>query len=138
MGLIRQFINSFKQYPTIYVTVDIHGTILVPSWSKTETYKYYPFAKKVMQIMSKRNDIKLIMWSGSHLEALIKYNNKFTEDGILFDFVNRNTECKNTELCCFDMKHYTDVGLDDKFGFNPYTDWLKLYIYFTIKRILGN
>ena len=138
MGLIRQFIKSFELYPTIYVTVDIHGTILIPSWSKTETYKYYPFAKKVMQMMSKRDNIKLIMWSCSHLEALNKYNNKFKEDGILFDFVNTNTDCKNSELCCFDMKHYTDVGFDDKFGFNPYIDWFKLYIYFIIKRILGN
>ena len=31
MGLIRQFIKSFELYPTIYVTVDIHGTILIPS-----------------------------------------------------------------------------------------------------------
>lgn len=139
MGLIKQFIKSFKRYPDkIYVTVDIHGTILKPSYHNTETYQYYPFAKKVMQMMSKRKDICLIMWSCSHLESLIKYNNKFDKDNIVFDHCNKNDECKNTDLSCFDLKHYTDVGIDDKFGFNPYIDWFKLYVYFKIKSFLEN
>ena len=73
--------------------------------------------------MTKRGDIALILWTSTHREDIDKYLDVFAKNGIVFDFININTAEKDNSLSCFREKTYFNVGLDDKFGFEPETDW---------------
>ena len=57
------------------------------------------------------------------------YLKKLASMRIKFDMVNCNTEVSNTKLSCFDSKMYFNVGIDDKFGFDPDTDWKSIWNY---------
>ena len=54
------------------------------------------------------------------------YLSHFASDGIRFDFVNDNPEVGNTPLSDFEAKLYYNVGIDDKFGFEPEVDWISV------------
>ena len=45
---------------------------------------------------------------------------------IHFDYANENPEVGNTSFQNFEVKLYFNVGIDDKFGFEPETDWVKV------------
>lgn len=141
MNIIKAFEYAYQQkaakkWDCIYVAVDIHGTIFKPTYSKDkENYEYYPDAKRTLQMLSARRGIKLILWSASHEKELDKYIQKFEKDWIYFDYVNENPEVESTELASFQSKFYFNVGIDDKFGFEPEEDWGKLYWYFFEKAI---
>ena len=55
-----------------------------------------------------------------------EYRSRFAEEGIHFDYANENPEVGNTSFQNFEVKLYFNVGIDDKFGFEPETDWLKV------------
>lgn len=140
MNLIQAFESAYQQkakrgWDCIYAAVDIHGTIFKPTYSPEENYDYYPFAKEALQMMSRRHDVKLILWSSSHHLALTKYWDKLNGDGIFFNFINENPDVHATELAAFCNKFYFNVGLDDKFGFEPETDWFQLRGYFLEKAV---
>ena len=131
MNIISTFENAFlyrrlKGWDCIYVAVDIHGTIFKPTYSTEEAYDYYPYAKEVLQKLSRRNDVKLILWTASHPDMLEKHKAKLAEDGIHIDYVNENPEVGNSDFANFGDKFYFNVGLDDKFGFDADNDWLDL------------
>ena len=93
-----------------------------------QTYhQYYPYAKQCLQELSKDPNVKLILWSGCFKDAFNEYIKKFEQDGIKFDYVNENPECKNSDYACFDKKFYFDIGIDDKFGFDALNDWREFY-----------
>ncbi|MBR5736307.1 MAG: hypothetical protein IKX60_05910 [Bacteroidales bacterium] len=112
-----------KGWEKIYVIVDIHDTILHACYDKGESYDYFPFAKEALQMMSSRDDICLILWSGSPIEILKTYRDRFAVDGILFEYINENPEVENSAFQDFDKKLYFNVGIDDRFGFEPEKDW---------------
>lgn len=134
MRLLKRIIHTLKNYKTIYIAVDIHETVLKPTWNKTLSTKFYPFAQKTLQLMSKRTDIVLIMWTSCNTQDSILYNEFFKSYNIQFNYINQNPECKNTEYADFSSKMYFDVGLDDRFGFIPYIDWFILFIYFKLTK----
>ena len=128
MSITTAFENAFqrkleKGWEKIYVVVDIHDTILRACYDKTEAYDYFPYAKEALQIMSYRDDICLILWSGSTIEILETYRDHFAADGIRFEHINENPEVENSAYQNFDKKLYFNVGIDDRFGFDPETDW---------------
>ena len=130
MSITKTFNKLFKgerKYEYIYIAVDVHNTILKPSFDKEETFEYFRNAKKVMQILSQMSFIKLIMWTGCYPDKLEMYKKHFEENGIHFDYVNENPECKNSSYACLDKKFYFDLGFDDRFGFDPEFDWGNLY-----------
>lgn len=112
-----------KNWEKIYVAVDIHDTILRACYDDEETYDYFPSAKEVLQTMTLRDDICLILWSSCHRDKLKEYVRHFLDDGIRFDYINENPEVGNTHLQNFEEKLYMNVGLDDKFGFDAENDW---------------
>jgi hypothetical protein len=112
-----------KGWQKIYVVVDIHDTILRACYDQEEIYDYMPHAKPALQLMTNRDDICLILWSGCYKDRLEEYRQHFSEDGIRFDYVNENPEVLNTSFQCFEDKLYFNVGIDDRFGFDPETDW---------------
>lgn len=141
MNIIKAFETAFQQkvkkgWDCIYVAVDIHGTIFKPTYKPfySSNDVYYPFAKEVLQMMTSRKDIKLILWSSTPGNILSKYwANFYYNDDIVFNFINENPEVKNTDIASFKNKFYFNVGLDDKFGFEPETDWFQLRGYFLEK-----
>lgn len=122
----NEFWNN-PQYDFCYIAVDIHGTIFEPSFENEETYKYYPYAKECLQILSNNPKIKLILWSGCYANVFQNYINHFENNNIHFDYINENPECKNSSYACLDKKFYFDIGIDDRFGFDATTDWEELY-----------
>ncbi len=55
--------------------------------------------------------------------------------GIKFDYVNENPEIhalsSDPKSSDFSDKFYFNVGIDDKFGFDPESDWVDLYDFLT-------
>lgn len=136
MGLISYIEKVFNglnngSFKCIYIMVDVHNTILKPTFDKKETFEYFPYAKETLKLLSDNENIKLIMWTSSYDEKIQMYLKHFEENGIIFNFVNENKEYGNVSFACFDTKFYYDIGIDDKFGFDAENDWEKIYNFLT-------
>lgn len=110
-------------YEYIYFLIDVHNTILIPSFDNEETFQYYNNAKEALQMLSNCKFIKMIMWTSSYPEKIRMYLNHFKENGINFDYANENPLMSNSSFGCFDTKFFYDIGIDDKFGFEAEKDW---------------
>lgn len=138
MGLISYIEKVFNglnngSFKCIYIMVDVHNTILKPTFDKKETFEYFPYAKETLQLLSEKENIKLIMWTSSYDEKIQMYLKHFEENRIIFNFVNENKEYGNVSFACFDTKFYYDIGIDDKFGFDAEHDWKEIYTFLTKK-----
>ena len=131
MSACNHFYNFFKEYKKkydkVYIVVDVHNTILKPSFDKEETFEYFPYAKEVLRLFSQHPNIVLIMWTGCYPDKLKMYKEHFESEGINFKYVNENPECQNSSYACLDQKFYFDIGFDDRFGFNPIIEWKAIY-----------
>jgi len=118
--------KKVKGWPEVYFCIDLHGTI-IPSGKgsddKTDEHKFYPDAKEVLQMLSKRKDIMLILWTSTPIARLFEVYNWLEDEGIHFDYINSNPHAKNTPRSDFNKKFYFSVLLDDRAGFEPETDW---------------
>jgi hypothetical protein len=128
------FVHSFKKewYETYWV-IDIHSTVIKPSYDLSDkSMNYYPFAKEVLQILTKRKDINLIMWTSSYPHEIESYLSKFKEDGIHFNNVNENPNISSNKgnFGYYEKKFYFNVLFDDKAGFRPLKEWEALYNIF--------
>lgn len=133
--IFNMIINSIKQafkrkkeknWDVIYGGIDLHRTVLKPDYDMKFTFEYYPFAKETLILMNQL-DIKLIMFTCSYPEEIEKYLLRFKEDGIIFDYVNKNPEVESCEYGYFGEKYHLDFGLDDKFGFDADIDWILIH-----------
>lgn len=136
MGLISYIEKVFNglnngSFKCIYIMIDVHNTILKPTFDKKETFEYFPYAKETLQLLSEKENIKLIMWTSSYDEKIQMYLKHFEENRIIFNFVNENKEYGNVSFACFDTKFYYDIGIDDKFGFDAEHDWKEIYTFLT-------
>ena len=118
-----------KGWKYLYFMIDIHNTVIKPTYSKSLDFEFFPYAKECLQMLSKRNDVKLIMWTSTHAKTIYEYEEKFWEYGIVFNFVNENPDFEDDDIRCFIDKFYYDIGIDDKFGFDAETDWKEIYDY---------
>ena len=128
MSIKKAFEAAFKRkreknWAKIYVLVDIHDTILHATYGDAETYEYLPLAKEALQLLSFRDDVCLILWSGCYEATMEAYRQRFAADDIWFDYLNENPEVVNTSFQNFEAKLYFNVGIDDKFGFDAEHDW---------------
>lgn len=133
-NIVKSLDNALKRkdqlgWEKIYILVDIHDTIFKSCYDNEETYQMYPWAKAALQMLSFREDICLILWTSTYQDKIDDYLKKLASMRIKFDMVNCNTEVSNTKLSCFDSKLYFNVGIDDKFGFDPNTDWKSIWNY---------
>ena len=135
MSYIEKVFNGLNNssFKCIYIMVDVHNTILKPTFDKKETFEYFPYAKETLKLLSDNENIKLIMWTSSYGEKIQMYLKHFEENGITFNFVNENKEYGNVSFACFDTKFYYDIGIDDKFGFDAENDWEEIYTFLTKK-----
>ena len=134
MNIVRSFETAFKRmkekgWDKIYILVDIHDTVFEATYSKDEYYRWFPYAKEALHLMSINPRISLILWSSSYTDAIEKYIDTFEKSKIHFDMVNVNKETEDNELSCFAQKTYFNVGIDDKFGFDARVDWEMIYHY---------
>lgn len=111
-----------RNWKKIYVAVDLHGVVLLPNYENTST-EYYPLAREVMQTLTNRSDVVLIMYSCSKREEVQKYIEFFLKDGIKFDYIGHNPEVVETRFGDFTHKPYFNILLEDKAGFDPEIDW---------------
>jgi hypothetical protein len=123
--------NSFEMkkargWPEIYFCIDLHGTI-IPSGrnsdDKNDHLYFYEGAREVLQWISNRKDIFLILWTSTPQERQPIVNEWLLINGIKVDFWNENPHAKDTPRSCFDKKLYFNVIIDDRGGFEPETDW---------------
>ena len=138
MNIVKAFDNAYeraaaKNWDYIYILVDVHGTIFKPSYHNEEKYEFYPYAKEVLQLLSLYTDIKLILWTSSTNKAALDYGVEFAKYNIYFDYLNCNPEVErqstDPETLDLSSKYYFNIGIDDKFGFEPETDWKLIYDY---------
>ena len=135
MDIIGAFEAAFnrakeQKWDYIVVLVDIHDTIFKATYSKSENYEYLGKAKETLQLMTKMQNIKMILWSSTYPEKLSDYIVYMSHDDIDFDAINENIEgITNTQLACFDNKLYFNVGIDNAFGFDAERDWKDIYNY---------
>ena len=134
MNIVRSFETAFKRmkekgWDKIYILVDIHDTVFEATYSKDEYYRWFPYAKEALHLMSINPRISLILWSSSYTDAIEKYIDTFEKSKIHSDMVNINKETEDNELSCFAQKTYFNVGIDDKFGFDARVDWEMIYHY---------
>lgn len=135
MSLIKHIDKVFKLkkekgWKYIYIVVDVHGTILKPSHSTSESlFEFYPFAIESLQKLSKREDVCLIMHTSSYEYKIKKYDEIFSDLGIKFKYINFNPEIKSNEFACFNEKFFLDIGIDDKYGFDANTEWKEIFDY---------
>jgi hypothetical protein len=138
MNIIKAFDSAFKRaqakhWDYIYILVDVHGTIFTPSYLNEEKYEFYPYAKEALQLLSKDSNIKLILWTSSTFEAAMDYGFVLNKNNIYFDYLNCNPEVEkqetDPETLDLSSKYYFNIGIDDKFGFEPETDWKTIYEY---------
>jgi len=146
MTAIKQVKEAFKvmkerNWEKVYFLFDIHGTIIKPSYknlSDNKEIEFYPYAQEALELITNDREIVNILWSCSHDDELDIYNQFFHKLNINFKYINHNPEVNNTKLSCFDSKMYYSAGFDDKFGFDPLTDWEDMYNYFFNRQIGKN
>lgn len=147
MDILKAFRSAFermdeKGWDTIYVLVDLHGTIFKPCYDGEEKYEFYPYAKETLQRMSNMPNIKVILWTCTDKKYIPDYIKVLADNGINISYVNCNPEVisrdeyNDPKQQSFDEKLYYNVGIDDKFGFDPDTDWITLYRYFLYSYLL--
>ena len=107
-----------------YWAFDVHETMLKPNWDAAQIpTEFYPYAEEALQLLSKREDIVMFLYTCSHPRDTDQYIEFFKARNIHFDFVNENPEIVNTDLGYYDKKPYFNVLLDDKAGFDPFKEW---------------
>ena len=123
-NLERAFSDKIaRNWEKLFICVDLHDTIIQGKYSlNNEDAEYLPNAIKVLQNLSKRKDIVLILWTSSHVAPITKVLDKLEKQGVHFKYVNNNPECPDNKLCDFSKKFYMNVILDDKAGFEK-DDW---------------
>lgn len=115
-----------RNWDKLYFAVDVHDTIVEANYDKgTLPTKFYPQAKEVLQYISTRGDIVLILYTCSHPEELVKYLDFFKQNEINFQYANENPLIQTTSvgLGNYEKKMYFDVLFEDKAGFDPEEDW---------------
>lgn len=131
---MRRLVTSTYQkmnergWDTIYWAIDVHGTCIKPNYSTAEIpTEFYPIANRVLEQISNRPDSVIILYTCSHPHEIEQYVALFAQNNIRVKYVNENPEVPDTALGSFSQKFYFNILLEDKAGFNPYTDWIEIY-----------
>lgn len=123
---IRKTFQQKKErgWDRIYFAIDLHDTVIEGKYTKfNEGAQIFPYAREFFAWAAKREDVYLVLWTSSWNDAIQKTLPWLESEGIRFDAINENPDCKSTTLCDFGKKFYFNVLLDDKAGFEGNTDW---------------
>jgi len=138
----KMFNNAFKkEYYETYWAIDLHGTVIKPDYriDKIEV-EFYPWAKETLQLMTKRDDIIMIMFTSSYPREIEFYNNIFKENDIHFNYINGNPEISSYQgnFGYYVKKFYFNVLMDDHAGFDATTEWEQIYNFLKNQEDTGN
>ncbi len=121
------------KYPMFWA-IDLHDVIIPGTYTRNnENREFYPSAKEVLQWLTNREDMCIILYTSSYKDSIADIIKWLGENEIKIDFINENLLCPNTELCDFSGKFYMDILLEDKAGFVGEIDWE--IIKFTLKQL---
>lgn len=140
MGVLRairqQHFEALEKHPSwgfTYWAFDLHGTIVKPNFEAGNIpTEFYPYAKEVLQMLSKRDDVVMYMYTCSHPHEQEQYVEFFKKHDIDFKWVNQNPEVPtdNNGYGYYEDKPYFNVLFEDKAGFDPNEDWEDVRDYF--------
>ena len=126
------FKYSFKkEWYRTYWAFDVHGVILRPNYRKNHfQVDFYPWAKETLQLLTKRKDIVMIMYTSSYPEEIEYYYKSFKENNIYFQYINDNPEIDSQKgnFGYYEKKFYFNVLFEDKAGFSSEIEWQRVYI----------
>ena len=126
-----------KNWDKTYWAFDIHGTILKPNYRRNAiSTEFYPYAKEVMQLLSKRKDIVRILYTCSYPNEIEQYIAYFAQHDIYFDHINDNPDVGCDAYGYYEDKFYFNVLMDDKAGFDGESDWSAILAMLQKKEIL--
>ena len=127
----KMFKHAFdKKWFLTYWAFDIHGVILKPNYIKNHyDADFYPWAKETLQLLTKRKDIVMIMYTSSYPEEIEYYYKIFKENNIYFNYINENPEIDSLKgnFGHYDKKFYFNVLFEDKSGYDPLIEWEMVY-----------
>ncbi len=116
-----------KGWDKIYVSVDLHETIITPTYKKlNDGATFYDGAIEVLKKWTDKKDVCLILWTSSHQTAIDDILIRLSTEGIKFEYINENPEVASTDICDFSRKYYIDLVLDDKGFFDATKDWFRI------------
>jgi hypothetical protein len=131
--ITKAFDRAFKKlherdWDKIYVVIDLHETMIKPTYQSDDVFDFYEGVLETLKIMSNCEKISLILFTSSHSGYRFEFMKYMCfNEHIYFDHHNDNPEVANTTYGCFnDGKFYYDVLIDDKAGFDPEEDWVKI------------
>ena len=135
--IVRQLDKSFRVleakrvrgWDRIYIAVDVHETMLEPTWSDEKSHKFYKNCVKALRMLSNRKDVVLILWTCSNTQNALDYQTLLKEQGIEFTYINKNPEVDDKHYANYQDKFYANLILDDKAGFEPEEDFEEICIY---------
>lgn len=137
----KMFNHAFqKKWYMTYWAFDIHGTILVPTFRKNSyDSEFYPYAKETLQLLTKRNDIIMILSTSSYPEEIEHYQKVFKENDIFFKYVNENPDIDSSKgnFGYYKDKFYFNASFEDKAGFSPEEEWEEIYHYLVSCEAMG-
>ena len=127
----KMFKHSFeKEWYETYWAFDIHGTILIPTFRK-DSYDsdFYPHAKETLQLLTKREDIIMIISTSSYPAEIEHYQKIFKENDIHFKYVNENPDIDSSKgnFGYYKNKFYFNALFEDKAGFVPEKEWVNIH-----------
>jgi hypothetical protein len=109
-----------ENWDRTFWAVDIHDTMLRGNYEKEGIpTQWFPFAKEAMQLISKRKDVDLILYTCCWPDEIEEYKEMFEENNIHFKYVNKNPDVGNTTYGNYEEKPYFNVLFEDKSGFDP-------------------
>ena len=134
MSIIKSIERAYslleeRNWDTIYWCIDLHGTCLKSNYDNCDYEFINEDAKKTLQLISSLKESVIILWSSCYNDIKPDIFQFFNENNIRVWYFNENIEINNTKTGCFNEKFYFSIGLDDKFGFDPDTDWELIYNY---------
>ena len=119
--------RGWDKWPKMFWLIDLHDVIIPGTYSRNnEGREFYPMAKEVLQWLTNRTDMCIILWTSSHDDAIEDICNWLFANDINFDYVNENPEISSNDLLNTNSKMYFDILLDDKAGFVGETDWMEI------------
>jgi len=128
----KQHFDSIAKHnwPHTYWAFDLHGTIIKPNYEDGNIpTEFYPHALDVLQMLNKREDICMYIFTCSHPHEQEQYVKFFKYNNIDFKWVNKNPEVPS-DYGFYEDKPYFNVLFEDKAGFDPEQDWVDVKDYF--------
>lgn len=119
----KAYINKkAKNWEKVFWVIDAHDTIFHGLYERLQENVFYPFAKEVLQFLSSKDDVVLILFTCSYEDEIYRMIKYLNCTDIHFDYVNENPEVSNTTYGDYSKKMYCNILLEDKAGFEP-KDW---------------